>query len=152
MRVLVQSEPFEVDTHYDFLLREYPGAAVVTFTGYVRDHCDGGDVVALELEHYPGMTEAMLEEIGGEASKRFGLHAWRIVHRFGTLEATDPIVWVGVASDHRGQAFDGCQFIMDRLKTDAPFWKREHMSDGRAEWVAARQDDSDRRDRWDVKG
>lgn len=150
MRVAVHSHAFEVESHYDLLVREYPGAAVVTFTGYVRDHCDRGDVVALELEHYPGMTESVLEQIGAQAEERFNLKAWRIVHRFGTLDVTDPIVWVGVVADHRGQAFDGCQFIMDVLKTDAPFWKREHLQNGGAEWVEARVDDSDRRQRWNI--
>ena len=152
MRVLVQSQPFEVDRHYDFLVRENPGAAVVTFTGYVRDHCDRGDVTALELEHYPGMTERVLEEIGAKAQQRFGLEAWSIIHRYGKLEVTDPIVWVGVVANHRGAAFDACQFIMDVLKTDAPFWKREHLDDGSATWVEARGEDAERRLHWGHEG
>lgn len=149
--VLVQSSTFEVNSHYDSLLTAYPGAAIVTFTGYVRDHCDRGDVIALELEHYPGMTERVLESLGDQAAERFGLRVWQIVHRYGRLEASEPIVWVGVVADHRTQAFEGCQFIIDALKTDAPFWKREHLDDGSAHWVAAQLSDTQRREQWHHK-
>ena len=148
MAVFVQREAFEVDQHYDFLVRENPGAAVVTFTGYVRDHCGAGEVVALELEHYPGMTEGVLADIGQQAQERFDLLAWRIVHRYGVLEVTDPIVWTGVVADHRGAAFEACEFVMDILKTDAPFWKREHLQSGTKHWVQARSLDAARRERW----
>jgi len=148
MRVLVQEDAFEVGFHYDLLMREYPGAAVATFTGYVRDHSALGDVAGLELEHYPGMTERVLNELGEEAERRFGLRAWRIVHRYGRLESTDPIVWVGTVADHRTPAFAGCQFLMDALKTDAPFWKKERLADGSEAWVEAQTDDARRRDRW----
>jgi molybdopterin synthase catalytic subunit len=147
-RVLVQSDTFDVETEYRRLVGEYPGSAVVTFAGYVRDHCDSGAVVALELEHYPEMTESILESLGQQAEIRFGLRAWRIVHRFGTLSRSDPIVWVGVVAEHRTEAFQGCQFIMDTLKTDAPFWKREHLADGSACWVASQYQDEQRRAQW----
>ena len=147
-RVLVQSDTFEVQSQYATLTDAFPGAAVATFTGYVREFCDNGDVVALELEHYPGMTETVLESLGEQASHRFGLKGWRIVHRFGRLGTAEPIVWVGVVADHRTPAFHGCQFIMDALKTDAPFWKREHLDDGSAKWVAAQCSDTKRREHW----
>lgn len=147
-RVLVQSDTFDVEIEYRRLVGEYPGSAVVTFAGYVRDHCDSGAVVALELEHYPEMTESILESLGQQAEIRFGLRAWRIVHRFGTLSRSDPIVWVGVVAEHRTEAFQGCQFIMDTLKTDAPFWKREHLADGSACWVASQYQDEQRRAQW----
>ena len=146
--VVVQKDVFNAAEQYDLLMRECPGAAIVTFTGYVRDHCDSGCVGQLELEHYPGMTESVLGELGQQASKRFNLKAWRIVHRYGVLDVNEPIVWAAVIADHRSAAFDACQFLMDTLKTDAPFWKREHMTDGSANWVAAKSSDSERRKRW----
>lgn len=153
MRVFVQQENFSVSDQYASLVRSCPGAAVVTFTGHVRDFCADSPVsdsaiVGLELEHYPGMTESVLKRIGREAAERFALREWRIVHRFGVLAFPDPIVWVGVVADHRGPAFDGCQFIMDALKTDAPFWKKEHWGNGMATWVEARAEDDQRRERW----
>lgn len=148
MQVFIQKESFDVGAHYDLLVRAFPGAAVVTFTGYVREFCDQGDVVGLELEHYPAMTERRLQALGDEAATRFALNTWRIVHRYGRLDVTDPIVWAGVVADHRGAAFDGCQFIMDTLKTDVPFWKREHLANGTVQWVEPRDDDSLRRRRW----
>jgi len=146
--VVVQKEVFDATEQYDRLLQECPGAAVVTFTGYVRDHCDTGGVGQLELEHYPGMTESVLEELGRRAKQRFNLKAWRIIHRYGVLDVNEPIVWTAVIADHRSAAFDACQFLMDSLKTDAPFWKREHMADGSANWVAAKNSDSERSKRW----
>lgn len=149
-RVVVQSDPFEVQSRYTTLIETFPGAAVATFTGYVRDFCDNGDVFALELEHYPGMTETVLESLGEQAGSRFALKGWQIIHRFGRLVTADPIVWVGVVADHRTEAFGGCQFIMDALKTDAPFWKREHLDDGSAHWVTAQYADSQRRKQWQL--
>ncbi len=148
MQVFIQKESFDVGAHYDFLVRAFSGAAVVTFTGYVREYCDQGDLTGLELEHYPAMTERRLQELGEEAAARFDLKTWRIVHRYGRLEVTDPIVWAGVVADHRGAAFDGCQFIMDTLKTDVPFWKREYLSNGKVQWVEAKNNDNLRRQRW----
>ncbi len=148
MQVFIQKDNFDVDAHYDLLVRAFPGAAVVTFTGYVREYSEQGDVTGLELEHYPEMTQRRLQGLGEEAAARFTLKTWRIVHRYGKLDASDPIVWVGVVADHRGAAFDGCQFIMDTLKTDVPFWKREHLANGTAQWVDAKDEDTKRRKRW----
>lgn len=148
MTVVVQRQAFEVGAQYDGLLRVVSGAAVVSFTGYVRDLCEHGEVTALELEHYPGMTEKILGEIGDRAALRFGLRGWRIIHRFGVLEEGEAIVWAGAAADHRTEAFSGCQYMMDNLKTRAPFWKREHLRDGRAIWVEAKDLDAQRERDW----
>ena len=107
------------------MVGDRPGAAVATFTGYVRDHSDERPVGTLELEHYPEMAQRVLAELGEEAASRYGLSRWRIVHRFGVLGVSESIVWVGAVADHRGDAISACELIMDSLKTDAPFWKRE---------------------------
>lgn len=148
MSVAVQSEEFDpAACHHDFAL-SVPSAAVVTFTGYVRDFSDQfTGVSALELECYPSMAEKILSDLGAAATKRFGLRGWRIIHRYGKLEPTAPIVWCAVGADHRTEAFEACQFMMDVLKTDAPFWKREHSGDS-ASWVEAKFADQERRDSW----
>lgn len=151
MSVVVQKQAFVVQEHYDALLGAFPSAALVTFTGYVREFCEQGNVSALELEHYPGMTEKALQDIADAAELRFGLSGWRVVHRFGVLEQGEAIVWAGVAAEHRTEAFLGCQFIMDNLKTRAPFWKREHLVDGQRIWVEARDDDAQREKSWREK-
>lgn len=148
MSVLVQESPFSVDSQLRNLLASNRGAGLVTFTGYLRDFSEAGAIEALELEHYPGMTERVLEELGALAARRFGLRGWRIVHRYGRIEEQDPIVWVGVLADHRHEAFSGCQFIMDTLKTKAPFWKKEFMRDGRVVWVQSKLDDTEREQAW----
>jgi molybdopterin synthase catalytic subunit len=125
--------------------------AVATFTGYVRASNDQVAVTSMELEHYPGMTENALMEILREASQRWPLTGAGAVHRIGLLHPGDPIVWVGAASAHRGAAFEACEFIMDYLKTRAPFWKKELGPDG-ARWVDARDTDSTRADRWKRRG
>ena len=153
MSVVVQSEGFDPLDQQQMLLARSRGAAVATFTVYVRDLCDQGTVMALELEHYPGMTERALGDIGSLAADRFGLQAWRIVHRHGLLKDGEPIVWVGTVANHRGHAFAGCEFIMDHLKTQAPFWKKEHLTDGQSLWVAARDADSRQQQSWqDTQG
>ena len=121
--------------------------AVATFTGYVRRANDGRQVDTLELEHYPGMTEASMREILEQAAQRWPLLAVSAVHRVGKLVPGDQIVWVGAASSHRGAAFSACEFIMDYLKTRAPFWKKEIGPAG-AQWVDARCDDDNRAARW----
>ena len=135
MSVLVQEQAFEVREQYEQVLSNSPGAALVAFTGYVRDICDYGVVEALD-------------DIGMAAAQRFSLLGWRIVHRFGVLQEGEPIVWVGVAAAHRGEAFAGCQFIMDTLKTRAPFWKKEHLKEGGAIWVASKEQDEQREREW----
>lgn len=121
--------------------------AVASFVGLVRDVNDGSGVHAMTLEHYPGMTERALADIVARAKARWALLGVRVIHRHGRLEPTDRIVFVGVASSHRGDAFAACEFIMDYLKTQAPFWKREETPDG-ARWVDAREADDSAAARW----
>jgi molybdopterin synthase catalytic subunit len=122
--------------------------AVVSFTGLVRDFNESPDVSALTLEHYPGMTEAALGEIVAEAESRWPLQGTRVIHRVGRLAPGDPIVLVVVASAHRRAAFEACDFIMDYLKTRAPFWKKEHGITGDY-WVAERESDHRDASRWE---
>jgi len=121
--------------------------AVATFTGYVRRANDGRQVATLELEHYPGMTEESIKAIIDEAADRWPMLGASVLHRVGRLSPGDQIVWVGVASTHREAAFNACEFIMDYLKTRAPFWKKELGPFGEI-WVSARQDDEARAARW----
>ena len=123
--------------------------AVVTFTGRVRNRNDGFDVVGLTLEHYPGMTEKSIEAMIDEAHRRFDILAARVVHRIGVLLPQDPVVLVLVASAHRGESFKACEFLMDYLKTQAPFWKKEQTPDG-AHWVDARVTDDAALARWGI--
>ena len=132
---------------YAELIGDQPGAAVATFTGYVRGHAEGAEVTALELEHYPEMAQKVLMTLGETAAERFKLTRWRIVHRHGSLAVSDSIVWVGAVAEHRGEAIAACEFMMDTLKTDAPFWKREEGVAG-DKWVAQRGIDTRRRERW----
>ncbi|QIK41932.1 molybdopterin synthase catalytic subunit MoaE [Pontivivens nitratireducens] len=122
--------------------------AVVTFTGLVRDMGGGQPVSAMELEHWPGMTEQALEQIETQARQRWSLKATRIVHRYGALKPGDQIVLVIAASPHRGAAFEAAEFMMDFLKTRAPFWKKETTPQG-ARWVDARDADDTAQARWD---
>lgn len=122
--------------------------AVVSFIGTVRDMNDGRDVTALTLEHYPGMTEKALAAIVDEARSRFDIHDALVIHRVGPLRPTDQIVLVAVTGSHRGEAFDACRFVMDYLKTRAPFWKKEATPAG-AQWVDARESDDVAAARWD---
>jgi molybdopterin synthase catalytic subunit len=145
--VALQSEAIDVAAEYAQLVGDSPGAAVATFTGYVRDHSDQHAVTELELEHYPEMARKVLEDLGYSAVERFGLSSWRIVHRFGRLAVSETIVWVGAVADHRGEAISACEFMMDTLKTEAPFWKREQGPAG-DQWVASRDNDTARRARW----
>lgn len=147
MSVQVQAEVFDPTDEYRRLLAQSQGAAVATFSGYVRDFSASGAVTTLELEHYPGMAERVLEALGAEACARFGLRGFRIIHRFGPMSVNEIIVWVGTVADHRGEALAACEFIMDTLKTDAPFWKRE-TGEGGSQWVEARDADTERRHRW----
>lgn len=129
---------------------ENPHGAVTTFAGFVRDFNVQGDVEILHLECYVEMAERVLNELGAEAKQRFGLRAWQIVHRFGSLSSETPIVFVATSADHRAQAFSACEFVMDTLKTDAPFWKREDF-EGEGQWVTVAARDVARRQRWDTK-
>lgn len=146
MEVRVQENDFDVGAETRALSagRSDVGA-VATFVGLVRGAADG--VHRMTLEHYPGMTEQALADIVAEAKTRWSLLAVRVIHRVGPLLPGDQIVFVGVASRHRGEAFAACEFIMDFLKTRAPFWKKEETPEG-ARWVDARDTDDDAAARW----
>ena len=144
MSVRVQREAFDLGAE---LAGFGSGAgAVVTFSGLVRD--EGGRLVALEIEHYPGMTEKALSAFGAQAAERFGLGDWRIIHRYGRLEAGETIMMVATAARHRAAAFQAAEYLMDWLKSRAPFWKREIGPDGPGDWVAAQTGDEDALARW----
>ena len=123
--------------------------AVVSFVGTVRDLNDGAQVAAMELEHYPGMTEKSLEDNAAQARARWPLYGTLVIHRVGPLLPLDQIVLVACSAAHRGDAFAACEFIMDYLKTDAPFWKKEQTPDG-ARWVDARVTDDTAKARWEA--
>ncbi|MGD9835054.1 MAG: molybdenum cofactor biosynthesis protein MoaE, partial [Piscinibacter sp.] len=140
-RVSIQTQDFDLGVEVAALRAADPGVgAVASFVGTVRDRNDGQGVSAMELEHYPGMTEKAIEAMIDEAFKRFDIRAARVVHRVGPLAPLDQIVLVVVTSAHRGAAFQACEFLMDYLKTQAPFWKKETTPEG-ARWVDARVSD-----------
>ncbi|MBE0507209.1 MAG: molybdopterin synthase catalytic subunit MoaE [Marinospirillum sp.] len=146
--IRVQRETFDLGKEVDAMTANRTDlGAVVSFTGYVRDFNEKPEVTALTLEHYPGMTEQALQQIVQEAEQRWPLQATCIIHRIGRLEPGDPIVLVATASAHRQAAFDACNFIMDFLKTRAPFWKKEHTRSGDY-WVSARHSDNEAASRW----
>ena len=148
IEIKVQTEPFDPARIEQALRSGDPRVgAVVSFLGLVRDINEGKSVLGMTLEHYPGMTEKALAAIVEEAVARWALLAVSVVHRVGRLEPQDPIVLVAVASPHRGAAFQACEFIIDYLKTKAPFWKKEETSEG-DRWVEARASDRDAEDRW----
>ena len=149
MAIRVQAVPFDPGAEVNALHAANLGiGAVVSFVGYVRDFNDGQDVSGLFLEHYPGMTEKALGKIAEEAEQRWPLLRLEILHRIGGLEPGEPIVFVGVASAHRQAAFDACNFIMDYLKTRAPFWKKETGAQG-PRWVEGRASDQAAQQRWE---
>jgi molybdopterin synthase catalytic subunit len=149
LAVSVQADDFDVAALQRGLLAgAHAEGAVACFTGYVRAANAGQAVSVMELEHYPGMTERSIRGILEQASARWQLLAASVVHRVGRLQAGDQIVWVGVASAHREAAFSACEFIMDFLKNEAPFWKKELGPRG-AHWVEARAQDRARAARWD---
>ena len=148
LSVSVQHESFDVWREFNQLQGNDRGiGAIVSFVGLVRDLNLADDVVALELEHYPGMTEKSLMRILEQASFRWSIQAARVVHRVGTMHPGDPIVIVLTASAHRQDAYEANQFIMDFLKTEAPFWKKEWTPDG-PRWVDARDSDQEAAARW----
>jgi molybdopterin synthase catalytic subunit len=149
--VRVQPEDFDVGAEVRRLTAGRTDiGAVVTFTGTVRGGSAGDAIVAMTLEHYPGMTEAELARVEAEAAKRWPLQASLIVHRVGALKPGDNIVLVVTASAHREAAFAAAEFLMDYLKTRAPFWKKETRADGATHWVDARTSDDDAAGRWDT--
>ena len=146
IRVRVQEADFDVAAEIAALNGNGVGA-VATFTGLCRD--EDGRLEALELEHYPGMAEAQIEGVANEAARRWPLHALTVVHRHGRIPSGGNIVLVAAASRHRDAAFDAARFVMDYLKTDAPFWKKEWLrGGGEGRWVSARDTDDDARARW----
>ena len=148
MTVRVQSEDFDAGAEMARLRAGDPGVgAIATFVGVVRDLNEDASVTTLTLEHYPGMTEKALDAIVAEARARFTIRDALVVHRVGTLKPTHQIVLVVVTRAHRGDAFDACRFLMDYLKTRAPFWKKEQTPAG-ARWVEARASDDDAAARW----
>ena len=150
MAVRVQEADFDVGAELAALRQGDPRiGALASFVGLVRDVSDGAGVSEMTLEHYPGMTEKALDEIVDEASRRWMLIDVLVIHRVGRLLPTDQIVLVAVAGAHRGDVFAACEFIMDYLKTRAPFWKREVTAAG-ARWVDARESDEVARERWQI--
>jgi molybdopterin synthase catalytic subunit len=147
VRIVVQDAPFDPGVELNRFGAQSSGAgAVVSFTGVVRDS-DKGDLEVMEIEHYPGMTESALAAIAKEASARWSLADVLVIHRFGSLRPGDQIMMVATSSRHRADAFQAAEFLMDYLKSRAPFWKREVTRDG-ADWVAARDDDEAALKRW----
>ena len=146
--VSVQPDDFDVSAELASLRAQDPRiGAVVSFVGTVRDMNDGASVSEMELEHYPGMTEQALARIVEQANARWPLFGVRVIHRVGPLKPLEQIVLVACASAHRGEAFAACEFIIDYLKTEAPFWKKEQTPDG-ARWVDARESDDSARAKW----
>ncbi len=147
-RVRIGADDFDLSAEVA-ALRQGDGAvgAIVSFIGTVRDRQGGVGIDRMELEHYPGMTEKAIEAMIDAARQRFDILGARVVHRVGVLEPLDQIVLVAVSAAHRGQSFQACEFLMDYLKTQAPFWKKEHTAQG-ARWVDARVSDDAALQRW----
>jgi molybdopterin synthase catalytic subunit len=152
MTVRIQTEDFDAGAEIAALRRgNAKVGAVASFIGIVRDVNEGDAVKELALEHYPGMTEKAIEEIIGQARARWDVYEALVIHRVGTLRPSDQIVLVVVTGAHRGEAFAACEYIMDYLKTRAPFWKKEKTGKG-ARWVEARATDDIAAERWRLKG
>jgi molybdopterin synthase catalytic subunit len=149
-RVSIQTQDFDVAAEIAALRDGDAGVgAVCSFIGTVRDRNDGASVSAMELEHYPGMTEKAIEDMIDEAFRRFDIRGARVIHRVGPLQLKDQIVLVVVTSSHRGESFQACEFLMDYLKTQAPFWKKERTPEGER-WVDARVADDAALQRWGI--
>ncbi|GAA0848046.1 molybdopterin synthase catalytic subunit MoaE [Marinobacter szutsaonensis] len=147
--ITVQTDDFDPAAEYQALRDSGAGTgAIATFTGLVRDSGDLQGVTGLYLEHYPGMTEQVIQGLIDQASERWDVRKARVIHRVGRLDLCDQIVFVGVCSAHRGDAFAACEFIMDALKTSAPFWKKEITGDTE-HWVEQKASDRDRSQAWD---
>ena len=150
-RVSIQTQDFNLGIEVDALRRnDKRVGAVCSFIGTVRDRNDGLNVSSMELEHYPGMTEKAIEAMIDEALKRFDIFGARVVHRVGLLQPLDQVVMVAVTAAHRGESFKACEFLMDYLKTQAPFWKKEQTPDG-ARWVDARVTDDAALAKWGIE-
>jgi len=152
LTVRVQHEDFDAGAEIARLRAGDPRiGAVASFVGVARDRNDGAAVATLTLEHYPGMTERAIEAIAEQAKARWSVFDILVIHRIGTLKPLDQIVLVVVTSSHRGDAFAACEFVMDYLKTEAPFWKKESTPSGER-WVDARESDEAARSRWEGPG
>ena len=148
MQVRVQKAPFDFGAEASsFASGRSDMGAVVTFTGIVRDDGESG-LRAMEIEHYPGMTEKALEKIAGEARRRWALGDVLVIHRYGRMSPGEQIMMVATAAPHRKDAFEAAEFLMDYLKSRAPFWKKEHCAKGGTEWVAAKDADEEALARW----
>ncbi len=146
--IIVSTDDFSLEAVTRQMRETCPGAgAIANFVGVVRNRNDGDEVSVLTLEHYPGMTEKSLSEIVDAAAKRWSLDAVYVHHRIGPMTVGEQIVLVAVASPHRGEAFDACEYIMDWLKTEAPFWKKETTPEGER-WVDARESDEHAKASW----
>jgi molybdopterin synthase catalytic subunit len=149
--VSIQTQDFDVSQELAALRTDDARVgAVCSFLGTVRERNDGSSVASMELEHYPGMTEKSISAMMDEAKKRFDIFAVRVIHRVGLLHPEDQIVFVAVTSAHRGESFKACEFLMDYLKTQAPFWKKEVTPEG-ARWVDARVSDDQALARWGIE-
>lgn len=151
-RVSIQTADFDLSAEVSLLRAQDPRVgAVCSFIGTVRDRTAGtpGSISSMELEHYPGMTEKSIEAMIDAALKRFDIYGARVIHRIGLLQPLDQIVLVAVTSAHRGESFQACEFLMDYLKTQAPFWKKEQSLEG-ARWVDARVSDDAALARWGI--
>ncbi len=148
MAIRVQQQPFDLgEESTTFADAQNDAGAVVTFTGIVRDLPEGGGLDRMAIEHYPGMTEKALDQIAADARARWDLADVLIIHRYGEMHAGERIMMVATAARHRKSAFEAAEFLMDYLKSRAPFWKKEHTTDGGG-WVAARDEDEDALSRW----
>lgn len=148
MRIVVQNAPFDFGAEAEaFASGRHDMGAIVTFTGVVRDFGNGG-LDAMEIEHYPGMTQKALEAIAAEAVKRWSLGDVLVIHRHGRMEPGEKIMMVATAAPHRKDAFEAAEYLMDYLKSRAPFWKKEHATTGETSWVAAKDEDEDALTRW----
>ena len=150
-RVVIQAQDFNLAEEIGILrAKDKRVGAVCSFIGTVRDRNDGLSVQSMELEHYPGMTEKAIEAMIDEALKRFDIFGARVIHRVGLLQPLDQVVMVAVISAHRGESFQACEFLMDYLKTQAPFWKKEQTPEG-ARWVDARVSDDAALAKWGIR-
>ena len=147
-KIQIQTEPIDPGQEVDLLRADNPAiGGIVSFIGLMRDINDDKQIASLSLEHYPGMTEKALQAITEEANQRWDLLDCQVIHRVGEMKPTDVIVLVVVASTHRGEAFHACEFIIDYLKTRAPFWKKEQTAEGER-WVDARHSDDQAERKW----
>lgn len=148
MRIVVQEAPFDFGAEAEaFANGRHDMGAIVTFTGVVRDFGNGG-LDTMEIEHYPGMTQKALETIAAEAVTRWSLGDVLVIHRYGRMEPGEKIMMVATAAPHRKDAFEAAEYLMDYLKSRAPFWKKEHATTGETNWVAAKDEDENALSRW----